>query len=134
MPDDVRRGEVRIIMATIWFKLAAAFMMLGVACGAFGAHGLRGHLSQAYLEIYKTAVLYQFIHAIGLFVVAFAEGAAGPSRMLTWAGISFTVGILVFSGSLYLLTLTDTRWLGAITPLGGLAFILGWAALFFSHK
>jgi uncharacterized membrane protein YgdD (TMEM256/DUF423 family) len=109
-------------------------MLLGVAFGAFGAHGLRGRLPAEYLEIYKTAVLYQFIHAIGLFVVAFAEGASGPSRMLTWAGISFTVGILVFSGSLYLLTLTDTRWLGAITPLGGLAFLLGWVALLFYQK
>jgi uncharacterized membrane protein YgdD (TMEM256/DUF423 family) len=116
-------------MANIWFKLAAMFMMVGVILGAFGAHGLKGRLSPEALEIYKTAVLYHFIHAIGLFVVWFAAAQAGPSRSLALAGVLFTAGILVFSGSLYILSVTGLRWLGAITPLGGIAFILGWFIL-----
>ena len=108
-------------------------MMLGVILGAFGAHALKSRLSPEALDIYKTAVFYQFVHAIGIFVVAFASaGASGSGRVLTFAGIAFTIGIVVFSGSLYLLAFTGTRWLGAITPLGGLAFILGWSFLLFS--
>lgn len=122
-------------MTNTWFKLAALFMMLGVIFGAFGAHALKGRLSPESLDIYKTAVLYQFVHAIGIFVVAFAAaGISGSSRVLTLAGASFTIGILVFSGSLYVMALTGIRWLGALTPVGGLAFILGWAFLLFSRK
>jgi len=119
-------------MSTIWFKLAAAFMMLGVVFGAFGAHSLKDRLSPESLEIYKTAVFYQFIHALGIFVVWFAGvQAGGSSRVLTLSGVCFTAGILVFSGSLYILAITGARWLGAVTPLGGLAFIIGWALLLF---
>lgn len=121
-------------MANTWFKLAALFMMLGVVFGAFGAHALKGRLSPESLDIYKTAVFYQFMHAIGIFVVSFTvAGTSGSSRALTLAGASFTIGILVFSGSLYMLALTGIRWLGMFTPVGGLAFILGWAFLLFSR-
>jgi len=122
-------------MTNTWFKIATLFMMLGVIFGAFGAHALKSRLTPEALEIYKTAVFYQFVHAIGIFVVAFAvAGMSGSSRALTLAGACFTTGTLIFSGSLYILALTGVRWLGAITPVGGLAFILGWAFLLFIKK
>lgn len=130
----VGESGIMVSMTNNWFKVAALFMMVGVILGAFGAHALKSRLSPEALDIYKTAVFYQFVHAVGIFVVAFASvGASGPNHILTFAGISFTIGILIFSGSLYLLALTGIRWIGAFTPLGGLAFILGWGFLLFSE-
>ena len=107
-------------------------MFLAVALGAFGSHALRGKLSDYYLEVYKTAVLYQFIHALGLFVVAWLS-TINHDPKITWAGIAFVAGIVLFSGSLYTLSVTGIKWLGAITPLGGLSFLAGWF-LIFLHK
>jgi len=101
---------------------------LGVALGAFGAHGLRTRLGPEMLAVFETGVRYQMYHALALLVLgALAPGIAG--RLATAAGWSFTAGIVLFSGSLYLLALTDVRILGAITPLGGVAFLIGWACL-----
>jgi uncharacterized membrane protein YgdD (TMEM256/DUF423 family) len=117
----------------VWIKTASFFMLLGVALGAFGAHGLRDKLTAHQMEIYKTAVLYHFIHALGLFVVAWLS-ARGQNPKLTMAGNFFTVGIILFSGSLYFLALTGHKWLGAVTPLGGLSFLIGWALIFLAAK
>lgn len=112
-----------------FFAVAGAVAaMTGVILGAFGAHGLRGRLTPADLEIFETGVRYHMYHALGLFAVAWAV-TRWPSGATTLAGWSLIVGIVIFSGSLYLLVLTGQRWLGAITPLGGVALIVGWGAL-----
>jgi len=100
-----------------------------VALGAFGAHGLRGRIEERLLDTFQTAVQYQMIHALALLLVAVLMLQAGRSLTLDIAAGAFVVGILLFSGSLYGLVLTDMRWLGPVTPLGGLCFIAGWAAL-----
>ena len=104
---------------------------LGVAIGAFGAHGLRSRLSPEMLAVFETGVRYQMYHVSALLIVAAAIGHAGQARLLMIAGWSFIAGILIFSGSLYALALTGTTALGAITPIGGLAFLIGWACLAF---
>jgi uncharacterized membrane protein YgdD (TMEM256/DUF423 family) len=101
---------------------------LAVAAGAFGAHGLRGRVSADLLEVFETAARYHVYHAIGLLAVAWAA-SRWPGPATTAAGWLFVAGIVLFSGSLYLMTFTGIRWLGAITPLGGAAFLAGWAAL-----
>ncbi len=111
------------------FALAGATLALvGVALGAFGAHALRERLSPEDLAIFETGVRYHMYHALALFAVAWAA-SRWPGTAVNAAGWMFIVGVLVFSGSLYALVLTDTRWLGAITPLGGVALILGWGLL-----
>jgi uncharacterized membrane protein YgdD (TMEM256/DUF423 family) len=106
------------------FRVAAVLGFLAVALGAFGAHGLQALLADhGTTEIWEKAVLYHFVHAIMLCLIASRVPLArGP-----W--ISFLLGILIFSGSLYLLAVSNVRWLGAITPLGGLAFLIGWGWL-----
>ncbi len=112
-----------------FFAIAGAITALtGVAVGAFGAHGLRGRLTPADLEIFETGVRYHIYHALGLFAVAWIA-SRWPSGTANWAGWLLIVGIVVFSGSLYTLVLTGQRWLGAVTPIGGVALIAGWAAL-----
>ena len=106
----------------------ALFALVGVALGAFGAHALASRLEPRDLAIFETGVRYQMYHAFALFALAWAA-TRWPSGALSLAGGAFVVGILIFSGSLYLLVLTDTRWLGAVTPIGGLAFLVGWAAM-----
>ena len=111
-----------------FLMLAAFFGFTGVALGAFAAHGLKNRLSAEYLAIFHTGVTYQLVHTLALFGVALLA-AHLPGRLVTWAGIAFVVGILLFSGSLYVLTLTGISKLGIITPFGGLAFLLGWLLL-----
>jgi uncharacterized membrane protein YgdD (TMEM256/DUF423 family) len=103
--------------------------LLGVAFGAFGAHALRSRLSPEMLTVFETAVRYQMYHALALLLTAAAIGRIGDARLLIVAGWFFTAGIVLFSGSLYGLALTGVTGLGAITPIGGLAFLLGWASL-----
>jgi len=103
---------------------------VAVATGAFGAHGLRAWVTPERLAVWHTAVLYHLIHALGLLVLAaLAPQLGGMVGSLALAAWCLLAGILLFSGSLYLLVLTDTPWLGAITPVGGVAFILGWLLL-----
>jgi uncharacterized membrane protein YgdD (TMEM256/DUF423 family) len=109
--------------------VGAVAAFLGVGFGAFGAHGLRGRLSPEMLAVFETAVRYQMYHALALLLTAAAIGRLGDARLLVIAGWSFAAGILLFSGSLYALALTGVTTLGAITPLGGLAFLIGWGAL-----
>lgn len=107
--------------------LAAFFGFTGVALGAFAAHGLRARLSSEYLAVFQTGVHYQLIHALALLGVALLAQHL-PGRLPLLAGSLFSLGILLFSGSLYLLTLTSLK-LGIVTPIGGLAFLGGWLCL-----
>ncbi|WP_144639520.1 DUF423 domain-containing protein [Bordetella genomosp. 13] len=111
--------------------LAALNMIAAVGAGAFGAHGLRAALSQDLLAVWQTGVLYHLVHALGLFVVALLLARYG-SPLLSTAGLVMFVGIVLFCGSLYVLALTGTRWLGAVTPLGGVAFLAAWAMVAWS--
>jgi uncharacterized membrane protein YgdD (TMEM256/DUF423 family) len=107
-------------------RLAGALGFLGVALGAFGAHGLRDRLAPGMLEVYKTGVLYHLLHAVALLAVALgAERLARPRAVATL----FTAGVVIFSGSLYALALTGIGTLGAITPIGGLLLMAGWVTL-----
>jgi len=108
--------------------MGALFAFLGVAFGAFGAHGLRSRLSPDMLAVFETAVRYQMYHSLALLLVGLMMAPMGGTLIRT-AGWAFAVGIVLFSGSLYLLTLTGTTAFGAITPIGGLAFLVGWACL-----
>lgn len=107
--------------------LGALFGGLAVALGAFGAHALRARLEARDLEIFETAVRYQMYHALALFAAAWLldRGIAQASG----AAWGFTIGTLIFSGSLYLMVATGMRWLGAVTPIGGIAMIVGWSML-----
>ncbi|MDJ0877085.1 MAG: DUF423 domain-containing protein [Halieaceae bacterium] len=109
--------------------IAAGSGLLAVALGAFGAHALRAQLDARSMGIFETAVEYHFAHTLALLAVALLGRVASAPRLLHWAGLAFTVGLVLFSGSLYLLSTTGIRWLGAITPLGGLSFIAGWSLL-----
>lgn len=111
-----------------FLMLAAFFGFTGVALGAFAAHGLKSRMTPEYLAIFHTGVTYQLVHTLALLGVALLATQI-PGRLVTWAGVSFAIGILLFSGSLYVLTLTGISKLGIITPFGGLAFLTGWFLL-----
>jgi uncharacterized membrane protein YgdD (TMEM256/DUF423 family) len=115
-------------MDRLFFALGALSALLAVAAGAFGAHALRSRMAPDTLGIFEVGARYHMYHALGLLAAAWAV-ARWPGGATTAAGWLFVVGTVVFSGSLYALSLTGQRWLGAVTPLGGLAFILGWAGL-----
>lgn len=106
----------------------AASAFVAVAAGAFAAHALRTRMAADLLTVFETAARYQMYHALGILFVAVAYGRWGAAPLL-WAGWSFVAGTVIFSGSLYVLALTGTRWLGAITPVGGVCFLAGWALL-----
>lgn len=105
--------------------LAGLSLFAGVAAGAFGAHGLRHILAPDLLAVWQTAVLYQLVHALGLLAIALLMPRFG-SGLLGWAGGTMFAGIVLFSGSLYALALTGHRLLGAVTPIGGAAFLAAW--------
>lgn len=117
-------------MAQISLMLGALGGLLAVAFGAFGAHALKSRFDDYSLGVFETAVQYQFYHSLALLAVALLLMQFPSSTLLKSSVTLFVMGIVVFSGSLYLLSFTGIRWLGAITPLGGLAFIAGWACLF----
>lgn len=117
-------------MTQIFISLAAILGGLSVAAGAFATHALRAKLSDRSIEIFETAARYQMYHAIALLIVALLLSRAEFSQSaLVATGWAFVVGIVIFSGSLYTLSLTDIKILGAITPIGGAAFIIGWLCL-----
>lgn len=117
-------------MSRIFLAIAAIFGGLSVGAGAFATHALRERLSERSLEIFETAARYQMYHALALILVALLISREEfPLPILVVAGWSFIIGICIFSGSLYALSLTNIKVLGAITPLGGAAFIAGWGAL-----
>ena len=113
----------------IAFLFAAFAGALGVLLGAFGAHGLRESIEPRLMETFQTAVQYQLIHALALLLVSLIIGWLGQSLSFDISAYAFMAGIILFSGSLYGLVLTDIRWLGPVTPLGGLCLIIGWLAL-----
>ncbi|MGN6390669.1 MAG: DUF423 domain-containing protein [Gemmatimonadales bacterium] len=117
-------------MDRLFFALGAASAFISVAAGAFGAHALRGRLEPDLLAVFETGARYQMYHALALLAVAWAL-TRWPGALATWAGWLFVLGTVLFSGSLYALALSGVRWLGAITPLGGLAFLAGWLCLAF---
>jgi uncharacterized membrane protein YgdD (TMEM256/DUF423 family) len=111
-----------------FIMMGAGLMALGVMLGAFGAHALKERLEPSMLQIYHTGVEYQFYHAIGVLIVGVLFRTY-PSVGLKWAGWLFIAGIVLFSGSLYLLALTGINELGMITPIGGVSFIAGWMTM-----
>ena len=118
-------------MDRTFLLIGSVLGFLGVAFGAFGAHALKSRLSTEMLAVFETGVRYQMYHAFAVLIVAAAIGHMGGARLLSIAGWSFVAGIVLFSGSLYALTLSGVGIFGAITPLGGLLFLLGWACLAF---
>ncbi len=123
-------------MTRIFLAIAALLGGLAVAAGAFASHALKEKLTDRALEIFETGARYQMYHALALLLVALLCNSGlqtlpyeAPPPTLVTAGIAFIVGVVIFSGSLYALSLTGIKWLGAITPLGGAAFLLGWGCL-----
>jgi uncharacterized membrane protein YgdD (TMEM256/DUF423 family) len=118
-------------MDRIFVPLGAVSGLISVAAGAFGAHALRHRIPPEYLTAFETAARYQMYHSLALLAAAWVA-IRSPGPLPKWAGWCFVAGTVLFSGSLYALALTGVRWLGAVTPLGGVAFMLGWIFLAFS--
>jgi len=116
-------------MENLFISLGALSGLLAVAFGAFGAHALRGRLDEYAMGVFETAVQYHFYHTLALLAVGLIAMHQPQTALLRSSGWLFVIGLLLFSGSLYCLSLTGIKWLGAITPLGGLAFIAGWGCL-----
>lgn len=113
----------------LFIIIGAINAFLAVALGAFGAHGLEGKVELKYLEIWKTGVTYQMFHATALLIIGILLGKLPATSLLSWSGWLMLIGIILFSGSLYVLTLTKISVLGAITPLGGVSFLVAWVLL-----
>jgi uncharacterized membrane protein YgdD (TMEM256/DUF423 family) len=120
-------------MERLFFSLGAASALLAVAAGAFGAHALRARLSAEMLAVFETGARYQMYHALGLLAAAWAV-SRWPGPWVVRAGWLFLAGTVLFSGSLYILALSGIRWLGAVTPFGGVAFLAGWACLILAAR
>ena len=116
-------------MAKLFITLASLSGMLAVMLGAFGAHALKSRLDEYALGVFQTAVQYHFYHSFALLAVGIFALSQPQTVLLKSSGYLFILGIVIFSGSLYLLSITGVRWLGAITPLGGVALIAGWVCL-----
>jgi uncharacterized membrane protein YgdD (TMEM256/DUF423 family) len=112
----------------LFIILGALNAFIAVALGAFGAHGLEGKIPDKYLEIWKTAVQYQMFHAVGLLVLGLLAGKIS-SPLINWSGWLMLIGIILFSGSLFVLSVTQIKVLGAITPLGGVSFLVAWVLM-----
>ncbi len=115
-------------MDRFFFVAGAVSAFISVGAGAFGAHGLRARITPEMLNVFEIGARYQMYHALALLAVAWAW-TRWPVTAVTSAGVLFLIGTALFSGSLYLLALSGTRWLGAVTPIGGLAFLAGWLCL-----
>jgi uncharacterized membrane protein YgdD (TMEM256/DUF423 family) len=116
-------------MKSVFLFLGAFCAFMGVGMGAFGAHALKATLSVEALAIYQTGVTYQMWHALGLLAIACFQNNVPNSKLATWSGWFMFIGILLFSGSLYLLALLGLHWLGMITPIGGVCFLIAWLLL-----
>lgn len=116
-------------MLKIFIILGSLNAFLSVALGAFGAHGLEGKLTERMMNIWEKGVTYQMFHSTGLFLVAFVASKIPDSSLVMWAGWLMCIGIVLFSGSLYVLSTSGIKVLGAITPLGGVAFLIAWTFL-----
>jgi uncharacterized membrane protein YgdD (TMEM256/DUF423 family) len=116
-------------MQSIFLFFGAFSALIGVGMGAFGAHGLRNVISPEMLAVYQTGVNYQMWHALGLIGIALLRRHEAESKLLNWAGWLMLIGIVLFSGSLYLLAIMDVKQLGIITPFGGVSFLIAWLLL-----
>ena len=116
-------------MAKLWLTLGSVGMLLAVAMGAFGAHALKKTLTPDLMAIYETAIHYHVYHALGLIAIGLLALHLPATALLRWAGVLMAAGLVLFSGSLYALSLSGIRWLGAITPIGGTAFLAAWSLL-----
>ncbi|MDF2725546.1 MAG: hypothetical protein K0Q59_5223 [Paenibacillus sp.] len=116
-------------MVRNYIRWGAILMLLAVALGAFGAHMLDGRIDEDMLSAYKTGVQYHIAHALGLLIIGVLADKLGHAKRLSLAGLFIGIGIILFSGSLYVMALTGVRVLGAITPIGGVSFMIGWALL-----
>lgn len=116
-------------MAKLFLTIGGINAFLAVALGAFGAHALKSYLSPEWMQIYHTGNQYHFYHAIGLLVIGLIAVHLPESGLLKWSGWLMLTGIILFSGSLYLLAVTRIQWLGAITPFGGIAFLGAWVLM-----
>lgn len=116
-------------MFKLFVSLGSINALIAVTLGAFGAHSLKGRLSADMLAIFETGVQYHFYHALGLLAVGVIAAHLPESGFLRWSGWLMFIGIIIFSGSLYVLAITGIKWLGAITPIGGTAFIAAWVML-----
>ena len=116
-------------MAKTLLMVAAISGLLAVVIGAFGAHGLKGRIATDLMAIFQTGVQYHFYHTLALLLVGILMLQFPQISLLKWSGWLFIAGIVIFSGSLYALAITDIKWLGAITPIGGVAFIAGWLTM-----
>ena len=114
-------------MDSTWLGIGSAFMFIGVGAGAFGRHALKTRLSPDLLETFEIGTRYLIIHALALILVSMLAARAGGAVQI--AGVLFTAGIVIFTGSLYALALSGARWMGAITPIGGVLLLAGWLAL-----
>ncbi len=123
----IAEPAVRGAVSRTWLAAGALLALFAVMAGAFGAHGLRGLVGDRGLEVFQTAVTYQMYHAIALVLVALLAATGLSRRWLNAAAGFFLLGTLLFSGSLYLLVLTEIRWVGPVTPMGGVCFMMGWA-------
>lgn len=112
-----------------WLMAGSINMLLAVALGAFGAHALKDHLPPELMAVYQTGNQYHVYHALGLFAVAFVARMIPASRAIRWSGVLMLAGLVLFSGSLYALSLTGRRWIGMMTPFGGTAFLASWLLL-----
>jgi uncharacterized membrane protein YgdD (TMEM256/DUF423 family) len=123
-------------MQSVFLFFGALSALIGVGMGAFGAHGLKNILSPELLAVYQTGVNYQMWHALGLIGIALMRQQFSESKLLIWSGWLMLFGILLFSGSLYLLAILNLKWLGMLTPIGGVSFIVAWVliAIFASKK
>ena len=115
-------------MARWWLLIASIAGFLGVAGGAFGAHALKARLSEAMLANFETGTRYLLVHAVALLVVGVLSSRDGAPQLLA-VGWAFTIGMAIFTGTLWTMALTNARWLGAVTPIGGTALIVGWVML-----
>jgi uncharacterized membrane protein YgdD (TMEM256/DUF423 family) len=119
-------------MLRTYTMLGGIYLFISVALGAFGAHALKAHISEEMLAIWQTGVHYHMIHGLGLLLIGLLGERLAKQNMVRWSGRLLSAGIIIFSGSLYLLALTDVKILGAITPIGGVCFLAGWALLVFA--
>jgi uncharacterized membrane protein YgdD (TMEM256/DUF423 family) len=118
-----------ILMFKVFVFIGSISMMFAVMLGAFGSHGLQGKLTEKMLNAWNTGVHYHIIHSLGIILIALLISKLGQTSLILWSGWLIFVGIILFSGSLYLLSVTNITKLGIITPFGGMAFIIGWVLL-----
>jgi len=119
-------------MAKTFIVIGALAGLLAVMLGAFGAHGLRGQIDETLLAAFNTGAQYQMYHALALLMVGILAQLFPAQKLLRWSGSFFIAGMILFSGSLYALALTQIKWFGPVTPVGGVAFMVGWLLLAFA--